>query len=106
MSVTVTIIEGPRGSGKTFVLHALCKAAVGRVLMFDEPDSTLFLQNPKANVAAYAGHRYDNIFLVGADAVKVMTHLVASGVIPFPFTVRFINLNTTEITADDYPTVK
>lgn len=106
MSVTVTLIEGPRRSGKTFVLHALAKAAVGRVLMLDEPDATLFLQNPKANVANYAGHQYDNVFLVGVDVVKVMTHLVASGIIPFPFSVRFVNLATTEITADDYPDIK
>jgi len=107
VSVTVTIIEGPRGSGKTFVLHALGNAAVeGRTLMLDEADIALFLENPKLQFPKYWGQQYANIFMVGPDVVRMMTQLVAAGIIPLPFNVRFVNLATTEITADDYPNTK
>jgi hypothetical protein len=107
VSVTVTLIEGPRRSGKTFVLHALGKAVVeGRTLMLDEADIALFLENPKLQFPKYWGQQYDDIFLVGPNVVKMMTQLVAAGIIPLPFNVRFVNLAITEITADDYPNTK
>lgn len=99
MPTTVTLIEGPRGSGKTFTLHALANAARanGNVLMLDEPDVELFLRDPKNRMINYYGRRYDNIFLVGLRAVEMMSHLATGGVIPFPFNVRMVNLNFEEV---------
>ena len=99
MPTTVTLIEGPRASGKTFTLHALANAArsQGNVLMMDEPDIALFLQDPKNRMINYMGRRYDNIFLVGLRAVEVMTYFATGGVIPIPFNVRCVNLNFEEV---------
>lgn len=106
---TVTLIEGPRASGKTFLLHALSTAALAAnrsIFALDEPEVKLFLEDPETHSARFRGHRFDDVFLVGPDVVKVMTQLAVSQVITFPFSVRFINLNITEINASDYATIK
>ena len=109
MATIITLIEGPRQSGKTFLLHALSTAALaaGRsIFALDEPEVKLFLEDPKTRMTRFRGRRFDDVFLVGPDVVKAMTHLTVGQIITFPFSVRFINLNITEINASDYATIK